>query len=73
MYHNFFIVAENLLQKMETDIRGSEPKIPLLDSIASDISNIRRKLIFGSVLEKYSIARVTILISKLFLLYFLFF
>lgn len=58
-----FRLVENLLQKMETDVRSSETKIPLLESIAFDITNVRRKLLNGSILEKHAIARVTILIS----------
>lgn len=49
---------------METEVRSGDGKIPLLDSITSDINNIRRKLLHSTVLEKYAVARVTILICK---------
>ncbi|RVE46614.1 hypothetical protein evm_008747 [Chilo suppressalis] len=52
-----------LLQKLEYESLFSDKNIPLLTSAAEESSVVREKLLTGNQLERYSLARVLILVS----------
>lgn len=55
-------LLEHLLQKLEYECLFPDKTIPLLTSAAEEIHMIREKLLDGNQLEKYSLARLLILI-----------
>ncbi|KAJ8732254.1 hypothetical protein PYW08_014984 [Mythimna loreyi] len=56
-------LLEYLLQKLEYECLFPDKNIPLLTSAAEEISIVRDKLLDGNQLEKYSLARILILVS----------
>ncbi|XP_037874907.1 integrator complex subunit 5 isoform X2 [Bombyx mori] len=54
--------TQHLLQKLEYECLFPDKTIPLLTSAAEEIHMIREKLLDGNQLEKYSLARLLILI-----------
>ncbi|CAH0699725.1 unnamed protein product [Spodoptera exigua] len=56
-------LLEYLLQKLEYECLFPDKNIPLLMSAAEEINIVRDKLLDGNQLEKYSLARILILVS----------
>ncbi|XP_022816615.1 integrator complex subunit 5 isoform X1 [Spodoptera litura] len=56
-------LLEYLLQKLEFECLFHDKNIPLLTSAAEEINIVRDKLLDGNQLEKYSLARILILVS----------
>lgn len=56
--------TEYLLQKLEYESLFPDKTIPLIMSAAEEIDIVREKLLTGSQLEQYSLARILVLVSK---------
>ncbi|PZC83876.1 hypothetical protein B5X24_HaOG206625 [Helicoverpa armigera] len=56
-------LLEYLLQKLEYECLFPDKNIPMLVSAAEEINIVRDKLLDGNQLEKYSLARILILVS----------
>ncbi|XP_075970219.1 integrator complex subunit 5 omd isoform X2 [Anticarsia gemmatalis] len=56
-------LLEYLLQKLEYESLYPEKTIPLITSAAEEINIVRDKLLDGNQLEKYSLARILIVVS----------
>ncbi|XP_035429049.1 integrator complex subunit 5 isoform X2 [Spodoptera frugiperda] len=56
-------LLEYLLQKLEFECLFPDRNIPMLTSAAEEINIVRDKLLDGNQLEKYSLARILILVS----------
>lgn len=58
------LFTEYLLQKLEYESLYPDKTIPLITSAAEEINIVRDKLLEGNQLEKYSLARILIVVSK---------